>query len=86
MPLTGLVPVGSERFLRLSIEGGLESHQLHAQVFASSGEAVGPMLDVSPQTASVIGRASAAIEPGGAGLVTYIASTGDDFGVFARSI
>jgi hypothetical protein len=40
--VTGLVPVGSERFLRLSIEGGLESHQLDAQVFASSGEAWGP--------------------------------------------
>jgi hypothetical protein len=34
----------------------------------------------------VIGRASAAIEPGGAGLVTYIASTGDEFGVFATPI
>jgi hypothetical protein len=84
--VTELVPVGSNRFLRLSIEGGLESHQLGAQVFASSGEAVGPVFDVSPQDASVIGRPSAAIEPGGAGWVTYIASTGDEFGVFATPI
>jgi hypothetical protein len=83
---TGLVPIGGESFLRLSVDGDIESHQLRAQVFASSGEALGPALDLSPQGASVIGRASVAIEPNGDGLVTYIASADDEFEVLGTPI
>jgi hypothetical protein len=83
---TEVVPIGGERFLRLSVDGGVESHQLRAQVFASSGEAVGPSLDLSPQGGSVIGRASVAIAPDGDGLVTYIASTDDGFDVLGTPI
>jgi hypothetical protein len=83
---TGLTPIGSDRFLRLVVDGDYESHRLRAQVVASSGDAMGRTFDVSPPEDAVIGVPSAAIDANGDGVIAYLASRGDEFYTLAAPV
>jgi hypothetical protein len=78
--------IGGGRFLRLSVEGGYERHQLRAQVFADRGDAMGSSFDISPPEGSVIGHASAIFDANGEGLVAYLASTDVELDVLATPV
>ncbi|MGO9834858.1 MAG: hypothetical protein ACLP1X_11620 [Polyangiaceae bacterium] len=81
-----LAPIGHDRFLLAWVEGGVEGHELRAQAVTGWGDALGPSMVLSPPEASVIGRPSVVVEPTGDGLVTYVASMGDEFDVLATPI
>jgi hypothetical protein len=81
-----LAPISHDRFLLAWVEGDVESHQVRAQSVAGWGDALGPSMVLSPAEASVIGRPSVVVAPTGDGVVTYLASMGDEFDVFATPI
>jgi hypothetical protein len=82
----GLVSLPGERFLLMWVEGDSYGRQLRAQPVAGWGAAAGPVFDVSPPDASVIGAASAAMAKDGRGEVAFLASRGNGFDVLAAPI
>lgn len=81
-----LAPIGHDRFLLAWVDGNVESHQLRAQSVVGWGDPLGAPMVLSPSDVSVIGRPSVAVEPGGYGLVTYVASIDGEFDVLATPI
>jgi hypothetical protein len=84
--VAGFVHIGGGRTLHVFSDGGLDTHRLLAQAMTSNGQALGPVLELSPAEGSVIGQPSAAIDSNGDGLVTYIASMDGEFDVLATPI
>ena len=82
----GLVPLPGERFLLMWVDGDAYGRQLRAQPVAGWGAAAGPVFDVSPPDASVIGAPSAAMARDGRGEVAFLASRGNGFDVLAAPI
>jgi hypothetical protein len=81
-----LAPFSGERFLLTWIDGNPEGHALHAQAVAGWGSPVGPVLDLSPDNVSVLGRPSAVLGPDGRGVVAFLASNGHGFDVRATPV